>query len=59
VAVPQYNQFEDLDRPYVDPSAITALRQHWDAYTAERDGWLDGVVDALVAGATASSTPAS
>lgn len=60
VAVPQFNQFEDLDRPYVDPSAITVLRQHWDAYTAERDGWLDGVVDELVAGAISPpSTSAS
>ncbi|MGE5475528.1 MAG: hypothetical protein ACM3Q1_02650 [Bacteroidales bacterium] len=48
VAVPQYDHFENLDLPYVDPAAIPALRQHWDAYSVERDGWLDGVVDELV-----------
>ena len=48
VAVPQHDQFENLDFPYVDTEALPVLHQHWDTYTTERDGWLDGVVDELV-----------
>lgn len=48
VAVPQHDQFKNLDLPYVDSEAIPVLRQRWDAYTTERNGWLDGVVDDLM-----------
>lgn len=48
VAVPQHDQFENLNLPFVDAEALPTLHQYWDAFTEERDGWHNGVVDELV-----------
>jgi hypothetical protein len=46
----QFNQFEHLDRPVLQPDQLEALHDLWARLTDERDKFLEGVRDDLLAG---------
>jgi hypothetical protein len=40
IPVPQYDQFQHLDKAFVDPAGIEELHKFWERHTKERDDWL-------------------
>jgi hypothetical protein len=38
--VPQYDQFQHLDKAFVDAAGIEQLHKFWESHTKERDDWL-------------------
>ncbi len=47
--VPQFNQFEHLASPLVAEGACDDLDHYWTELVSERDAYLEGTLDALVA----------
>jgi hypothetical protein len=53
----QFNQFEHLDRPVLQPDRLKSLRDLWDRLTVESDQFLEGVrEDLLPPGKNGAST---
>jgi hypothetical protein len=48
VPVPQQNQFEFLDLPFVSPQGIGQLQAFWRQHCETRDGWLHAGYDELL-----------
>ena len=46
----QFNQFEHLDRPVLQPDQLEGLQDLWDRLTDERDQFLEGVREDLLVG---------
>ncbi|MFO1097211.1 MAG: hypothetical protein U1E81_02780 [Xanthobacteraceae bacterium] len=46
----QFNQFEHLDRPVLQPDQLERLHDLWDRLTDERDQFLEGVREDMLAG---------
>jgi hypothetical protein len=46
----QFNQFENLDRPVLQPEQLESLHDLWDRLSDERDQFLEGVREDLIAG---------
>jgi hypothetical protein len=46
----QFNQFENLDRPVLQPEQLESLYGLWDRLSDERDQFLEGVREDLIAG---------
>jgi hypothetical protein len=46
----QFDQFEHLDRPVLQPGRLEGLHDLWDLLTDERDQFLEGVREDLLAG---------
>jgi hypothetical protein len=46
----QFNQFEHLDRPVLQPDQLEGLHDLWDRLTDERDQFLEGAGEDLLAG---------
>ncbi len=49
VPIPQFNQFEHLTSPLLAQGAGNDLDHYWDDLATERDAYLEGTLDALVA----------
>jgi hypothetical protein len=49
--VAQFDQFENLERPILPEERRESLHDFWDRLSDERDNFLDGVCDDLLAGA--------
>jgi hypothetical protein len=46
----QFNQFENLDRPVLQPEQLESLHDLWDRLSDEREQFLEGVREDLIAG---------
>ena len=49
VPIPQFDQFEHVTSPLLAQVACNDLDHYWDKLASERDAYLEGTLDALVA----------
>jgi len=50
VPVPQFNQFEKLDKALMATNDADLVRVHWDRFAEERNTYLQGIESALISG---------
>jgi hypothetical protein len=50
VPVPQFNQFEKLDKALMATNDADLVRAHWDRFAEERNAYLQGIESALISG---------